>query len=56
MRKGFGKREVGKKRERGQDGARVLTRSLVREDVNDPQDSSVHICDVFKTVEVQVNP
>jgi len=39
-----------------QDIARVLNGSLVREDANDTQDGSVHICDVFKTVEVQVNP
>ena len=39
-----------------QDDARVLTGSLVREDVNDHQDGSVNICDVFKAGEVQVNP
>ena len=48
-----GKREVGKKRERGQDGARVLNGSLVRENVNDTQDGSVPFCSVWKATAVQ---
>jgi hypothetical protein len=53
MRKGFGKREVGKKRERGQDVARVLNGSLIRGDVNDHQDGSGYICYVWKATAVQ---
>jgi hypothetical protein len=48
MRKGFGKREVGKKRERGQAGAPVLNGSMVREDVNDHQDGSCISAPFFK--------